>query len=424
LKLTGKVYELSPDMIAKMYTAIFVPTQSQLLQPHFNCPTGNCTWAPFTTFAVCPLCTNVTSKLTRNWTEDYPSFAGFPGNFSYINLTDYAGDQFGAVSSGELHEYLRITKLPLGSPGYFYNSSIGGVWLSIRADISIGLTSDNATGLDYHLAVIDNATNIIGMECALMPCVQSLNATAINGVYQENVLAIFTDVEILGGADDQYLQLNPPWGSEKGMEKGQTFGMATQAYTTITRSPNAFDTLFAGLVDSSSEDNGGTYEFTNDPMEAIFYANFTNTTCANRDKIICSFEAFAQGINKAIRDAPLIENANNLNSTYLASGVTLINTTFIRVRWGWISLSAAILLLSFVSWVGTIWQVKRVQLPWWNTKILPLLFLYREEAGANDFPDPEIHFDSTSSGYKERAKKARARLVFERGVPRLLASTS
>ena len=85
-----------------------------------------------------------------------------------------------------------------------------------------------------------------------------------------------------------------------------------------------------------------------------------------------------------------------------------------------------------MSWVGTIWQVKRVQLPWWNTKILPLLFLCREEAGdleadpagANGFPDPEIHFDSTSSGYKERAKKARARLVFERGVPRLLASTS
>ena len=77
------------------------------------------------------------------------------------------------------------------------------------------------------------------------------------------------------------------------MEKGQTFGMATQAYTTITRSPNAFDTLFSGLVDSSSEDNGGTYEFTNDTMEAIFYANFTNTSCANRDKIICSFEAFA-----------------------------------------------------------------------------------------------------------------------------------
>jgi hypothetical protein len=118
--------------------------------------------------------------------------------------------------------------------GYVYNSSIGAVWLSIRADIPVGLTSDNSSGSDYNIPVINNTTKIIGMECAMMPCVMSLNATAINGAYQEQVLDAFTDAEILGPTDQKSLSLRPPWGLERGIEKGQTFGMATQAFTPLT----------------------------------------------------------------------------------------------------------------------------------------------------------------------------------------------
>lgn len=311
--------------------------------------------------------------------------------------------------------------------GYVYNSSIGAVWLSIRADIPIGLTSDNSSTFDYNISVIDNTTKIIGMECAMMPCVMSLNATAINGAYQEQVLDTFTNAEILGPAGQQSLSLRPPWGPERGMEKGQTFGMATQAFTPLTQTGMSFDTIFNGSVQSSGEDDGEAFTFTSDQMKAIFYANFTRSSCDSQDKVVCSFQAFAKGINKAIRDAPLIENGNNVNSTYLARGNALINTTFIRVRWEWLSLPVFILLLSFISWLGAIWQTKGAGLPWWDVKVLPLLYLYREETREEDLKEEagsvlmeeKSRFDSSITGYKERSEAVKASLVFAGGRPRL-----
>jgi hypothetical protein len=423
------VYDLSPDMIGNMYTAVFQPTQSQLLQPQFTCPTGNCTWGPFTTFALCPRCTDVSSKLSYHRTQGSLDSVAFTGSFTSVNLSsaDFSGDGgFGATSNGLLHEYLVISKLPLGTMGYVYNSSIGAVWLSIRADIPIGLTSDNSSTFDYPLPVINDTTKIIGMECAMMPCVMSLNATAINGAYQEQVLDTFTDAETLGPTGQQFLSLRPPWGPEMGMEKGQTFGMATQAFTPLTQTNMLIDTIFNGSVESSGENDGEGLTFSSDQMRAIFYAHFTRSSCESQDKIVCSFQAFAQGINKAIRDAPLIENNNNVNSTYLARGNALINTTFIRVRWEWLSLPVFILFLSFISWLGAIWQTKRAGLPWWDVKVLPLLYLYREETeegsmeeAGSVFVEEESKFDSSITGYKERSKAVKASLVFAGGRPRL-----
>jgi hypothetical protein len=188
-----------------------------------------------------------------------------------------------------------------------------------------------------------------------------------------------------------------------------------------------FDTIFTGSVGSSGEDDGEALTFTSDEMKAIFYANFTRSSCDSQDKIVCSFQAFAKGINKAIRDAPLIENDNNVNSTYLARGNALINTSFIRVCWEWLSLPVFILLLSFISWLGAIWQTKRAGLPWWDVKILPLLYLYREETGEEGsmeeagsvLVEEESRFDSSITGYKERSEAVKARLVFAGGRPRL-----
>jgi hypothetical protein len=268
------------------------------------------------------------------------------------------------------------------------------------------------------------------MECAMMPCVMSLNATAVNGVYQEQVLDTFTDAEILGNYTEQSLLLRPPWGPEKGMEQGQTFGMATQTYMLLTESDILFDTIFNGSVESSGENDGEALAFTSDQIEAIFYAIFTPLSCDSQDKIVCSFQAFAKGINKAIRDAPMIENGNNVNSTYLARGNALVTTTFIQVRWEWLSLPALILLLSFISWLGALWQTKRAGLPWWDVKILPLLYLYREETGGESTIEEvsdalvreESRFDSSIAGFKERLKAVKARLMFTGGRPRLLDS--
>ena len=51
------------------------------------------------------------------------------------------------------------------------------------------------------------------------------------------------------------------------MEKGQTFGIATQAFTTLTQTGMLIDEIFNGSVQSSGEDNGAAFVFTSDPIK-------------------------------------------------------------------------------------------------------------------------------------------------------------
>jgi hypothetical protein len=92
-----------------------------------------------------------------------------------------------------------------------------------------------------------------------------------------------------------------------------------------------------------------------------------------------------------------------------------------------LSLPVFVFLLSFISWLGAIWQTKGAGLPWWDVKVLPLLYLYREETREEDLKEEagsvlveeESRFDNSITGYKERSEAVKASLVFAGGRPRL-----
>jgi hypothetical protein len=59
----------------------------------FFCPTGNCTWEPYTSLAVCSACNNITDHLNRSTQAAY-GLMGYPAmtySLPYVNITNPDG---------------------------------------------------------------------------------------------------------------------------------------------------------------------------------------------------------------------------------------------------------------------------------------------------------------------------------------------
>lgn len=106
-KYDYSTWTLDPIFKANAITALFLPTQEVLTQPRFNCPTGNCTWAPFSTLGFCPACVDVSSQLLRtcktvfdsnNRTTAQTCTVTFPGGNEPVSLWYVADPDFNGAS--------------------------------------------------------------------------------------------------------------------------------------------------------------------------------------------------------------------------------------------------------------------------------------------------------------------------------------
>lgn len=106
-KMDSSTWTLNPIFKANAITALFLPTQEVLTQPRFNCPTGNCTWAPFSTLGFCPTCVDLSSQLRRtcktafnhdNTTTAQTCTVAFPGNSDPLSLWYVADPDFDGAS--------------------------------------------------------------------------------------------------------------------------------------------------------------------------------------------------------------------------------------------------------------------------------------------------------------------------------------
>ena len=94
-----------------------------------------------------------------------------------------------------------------------------------------------------------------------------------------------------------------------------------------------------------------------------------------------------------------ISNDTTIGKAYVA-------TTFVKIDWVWLSLPVLVWVLSFVVWLGTMWQSRRVGAPMWRDNVLPLLWMSPENEGAIRVP-----LDPSSGGYTRRAENITARLT-------------
>ena len=81
------------QMQSAILAGLSLPTDSIQQQANVSCPTGNCTWAPFTSLSVCHKCNDLTSKIKKvRKFGDITSLAGAPGE-APTNISDDLGSR-------------------------------------------------------------------------------------------------------------------------------------------------------------------------------------------------------------------------------------------------------------------------------------------------------------------------------------------
>jgi hypothetical protein len=133
-------WTLDPIFKANAITALFLPTQEVLTQPRFNCPTGNCTWAPFSTLGFCPTCVDLSSQLRRtcktafasdNTTTAQTCTVAFPGDNDPLSLWYVADPNFDGAS-----EYMVLNSTQADNATALNNVSWPStIYQSIRAAV-------------------------------------------------------------------------------------------------------------------------------------------------------------------------------------------------------------------------------------------------------------------------------------------------
>lgn len=269
------------------------------------------------------------------------------------------------------------------------------IYQALKAMVNI-----SAVGQTTGRHALNKDSVIIGTECAMLPCIQNIEASVRNGLYEEKVVDTWFD-------RDQERSKNGTIVFSTQSGKGRMFGMTDQVDQAL-RFPNVLDQVLIGNV--SDADSATAIYSSSDTVEAMFYAQFSDTNCNTpNNTFACVFNAVGRALTKAVRDASMPTNGSR--TLDVALGRTEVTTTFVRVEWQWLSLPVAVWICSFIVWLGSMLKTWKIGVPLWRDNVLPLLYLYREEGGSS----ADDGYGHSNFGYEVRAEGSRVKLTTHDG---------
>ena len=290
-----------------------------------DCPTGNCTWAPYTSLSVCGRCADVTSQLTVSERDE----------------------------NGRTNTSLPNNVMLASTPGL---TQEGFVAMIVKpTSNSLDLLIDSLEYADYVWPVLDVYTIIasyggnpgnkvlgpFASECILQYCVQNFSASSTNGSFTENV-------------EGTPVYLNGTYTFEE--------EVAGTNYTLGYDTWKALYNYFQGMFNSSVEQQNGlspTTLWPDDVSQSIFYwMNKTDDHLPTR-----MFENIAASMSLNVR------STSNLSS----GGSAYSQQSIVLVQWPWMILPFAILALVGIYLICIVVATKRMRLAPWKTSSLAVL---------------------------------------------------
>lgn len=373
------------------------PMENAIQQGSFNCPTGNCTWPPFESLAVCNRCTNVTARLESivPSTEIPNSVTSFRlPNGLYLNNAN--GWEYSTantnVTGGEFPIDGGIMMTALGTPNAAETISAHDLDTIIWSMSMIRVGPDGPTVAWPDLP-------LTAMECTLFYCVNSYQFEVSNGTltvaseqitdarraedswkadeaYQnalnESILESIAFQPLSGVVSRTDLMLVSP-------ASGSRFNLSQIAIDSISyyyQSTFASSLCDFNISDSKKGLLNGYYlnatEIQYEPsiMQALFASQDLNAT----------FTALAASMSNAIRTGA-DETFDGIFQVVTGSKGDL--TTFYRVVWPWISLHCFIVVTGVVFLLLTIRENKKhgLSVPMWKSSSLAVLNRGQKVAG-------------------------------------------
>jgi hypothetical protein len=164
---------VAPTLLRGQYYSAVYSTYNQSVAAHglASCPSGNCTWEPFTTLSVCNQCIDVSQFLVReasvSETGEVVSLPGGPSIDTTFDTFDIA-----------------------------------------RTDPSSRIETTNVTAYTFGVLEAKPDGQVSGLECKLDFCVQLIEAELAGGVYKETILRNFTEYAVMVGDRTAALNLD------------------------------------------------------------------------------------------------------------------------------------------------------------------------------------------------------------------------
>lgn len=336
--------EVEQSFIPALYNGILSRDLSQSSTAiSASCPTGNCTFPPYATIAMCSACTEVTSLLNSSDLDPY-----VPGE---------------AWLGGTL-----VHSLPNGLQTWDINSGFTG--LNISA--AFALNTDDLLSYQprlFNISAIWGEYNAVprtrqAFDCVFYFCVQTFSGSVTRNDFTESVQDVYHDasmepVDISGGKVD--LNLTVPQGQlPSGINLNFNIGTAVARLN---------EYVTKKLVGDSGIDVTGGSQWDNDVVHGIFQQGASNfpTTMANL--------------------ATAMTNAMRTISGDAAIGTASENVSYIHVRWVWLLLPLVMMVLASLLLGLTVWQSHRYRVPKWRSSALAVMehgVQRDEEAKRND----------------------------------------
>jgi hypothetical protein len=150
-----------------------------------------------------------------------------------------------------------------------------------------------------------------------------------------------------------------------------------------------------------------------DAAEAISRGKFFGCL-KGQDYLICGLNNVAKAMTKTFRDSAYASNRSD--AQYLHFGRTLVEVSYVRIDWMWMSMPILVWTMALLTSIGTAITTRRAKLPTWANNMLPLLFLYREQEGQ----ESSVDYGISSKDYLRRASRMDTQLQVSEGKAKLM----
>ena len=367
-------------------------------QTSFKCPSGNCTWSPFESLAVCSVCNNLTDQLTA-YAAPYNLWYDLNGSLDLAAQPEFHNGTTIRLPNGLFIN--NLDGISYTTPA-FSDGGYGNVYMTTLGTGNASKTNslEDNDSLIWAMSILklQESSNsslvwpnipVEAIECGLFYCIKQYSSIVQNGVLQEAetyVSTISRDSNswqliisnghnysgiILNANEVQSLEFNNITSADPRTDLmfGNGFNVSQAAIDSIS---NYFQNQFSNIPnlnytysmdgEQRPEDTSPTPVTLNGFYSNPLYSPSVMQVLFDSFNINETFRSLARSMSNALR-------AGADNSTVQSGGKGVMKTHY-RIQWPWIALHALLVLAGIAFLAITIVKTKEARVPTWKSSSL------------------------------------------------------
>ncbi|MCJ1466309.1 hypothetical protein MMC07_004928 [Pseudocyphellaria aurata] len=358
------------DMVAAMYDGMF---SGALSDPNLSCSTGNCTFPPFKTLAVCSECQNITDALSKQCHSQIDPLFTFCEHSLPNGLKMNKTFEMRTLATGGRLE-------SVGPPPYPQSIlNFTGIWSGPPVE-------DPGVGVERPKREAALSTkDVSATQCFLYWCVNTMQAAVMNGQTSETKMDSWYNETALPFEDvafnfDVLTSENATWNLKPPLlnANDSSFDFVVARY--------ASEALNLWLVDHLTISTSPHFLDDDGVENACGHYRYCNAGCFDPDKerilesnVTAMFEKLAATMTRKLRSTSIDSQSLSPASLHVlgvgpVKGTATSREIRVLVRWPWLAFPVALLLMALVFFFLTLLSTSRHQLEIWKLSPFPLIF--------------------------------------------------